>query len=112
MNTDQNGKDHSGDPDRYPRYPIAPTCWFCGAPHPRGFTVLGSNTESGGTKIDVCAQGEGCNDGRILHGPMGLPHYRGEDCGICGPGDRQQAAPRIAGVVKAARNGGRRRPAR
>jgi len=89
-------------------------CWFCRAPNPRGTDTLGGATANGGTKIPVCAPGEGCKDGRIFHGPMGDPHYPDQDCRICGPGDKQRAMQRnaghVSGAIRPARS--RRRPAR
>ncbi len=63
---------------------LPPRCWFCPAQNPRGTTVLnGSETSA---TLPCCADGEGCRDGRIFHGPQGDPHYPDQDCPICGAG--------------------------
>jgi len=74
--------------------PRTPTCWFCQAPHPNGTGLLGSKVGSG-SKVPVCAPGEGCKDGRIFHGPQGAPHFPDQDCPICGPAP--EAVRRLAG---------------
>ncbi len=106
-----NGKSRSGDLSWYMK-PIVPRCWFCMAENPRGSDTLGGRNGQGGTRIPVCATGEGCRDGKVRHGPQGAPHWPEEDCPICGPGDRQRAerrnSGRVTGVSRAPRN--RRRP--
>jgi hypothetical protein len=59
--------------------PATSYCWLCTAPNPRGSATLGGGP-GGGTKIAVCAAGEGCNDGKIWHGPTARSHYPGEEC--------------------------------
>ena len=87
--------------------PRPPRCWVCGAPEPRSWGVLGASTPNGGTKIPMCAEGEGCKDGRIFHGPQGAPHFPDQDCPICGPAERQRAMRRNAGTANAVVRPGR-----
>lgn len=84
-----------GDPLRALETKTTTTCWFCKRPNPHGTDLLGG-TMGGGSKIDVCAPGEGCKDGRIFHGPQGFPHYPDQDCPICGTAE-VAAARRLAG---------------
>lgn len=108
---------HSGDLPRYLQPPPR-TCWFCRAPEPRGWDTLGGGVNGqGGTKIPVCATGEGCRDGKVRHGPQGDPHWPDEDCPICGPGSRQRAVQRNTGRATAVprpvrSNSPKRRPPR
>jgi hypothetical protein len=114
MTTEGPRRERSGDPSGYLSHPIVTRCWFCSAPNPRGQDTLGGGMQGGGTKISVCAPGEGCKDGRIFHGPQGEPHFPGQDCPICGPADKQRAVHRNGGqasaVIRPARS--RRRPPR
>lgn len=70
-----------------------PACWFCRRPGVTGTALLGTN----GTKIPCCADGTGCQDGRIHHGPPDFTvHWPDEPCGACARAS-QFAARRIAG---------------
>lgn len=84
---------------------FAPRCWFCQDPNPRGYAMLAGQTGSG-TKIAACAEGEGCRDGRIFHGPTGNPpHFPDQDCKVCGPGARRNASPGAASTQPRSRVG-------
>lgn len=65
-------------------------CFYCNRPNPTGTASFGSySATTSPTQISVCADGTGCQDDRIYHGPPGLPHHAGEPCEICdrkGPG--------------------------
>lgn len=69
--------------DGHTPQPTGPGCWRCGTPGARGSTTLAAHL-GGGTRIAICAAGEGCRDGRIFHGPSGpLPHFPDKDCPAC-----------------------------
>jgi hypothetical protein len=71
------------------RRPRGITCFYCGTPEPAGVAILGlRNRDGGGTEIAVCAQGAGCQDGRIYHGTQAEPHWPDQPCGECA---RQQS---------------------
>lgn len=75
--------------DNGPPKPFTPACWFCNAPDPGGFAVLGGPIGSR-AKVPRCADGEGCQDGRIFHGPgPNPPHFPDEECSVCGPAARR-----------------------
>jgi hypothetical protein len=67
-------------------------CWFCQRPNPKGSRLIGSRL-LGETRVAACAAGEGCNDGRIWHGPAAAPHYRDEPCKLCPGGATSAARP-------------------
>lgn len=81
--------DRTGDIFATIQHP-AKTCWFCKQPHATSVTKLGG-TSGAGTRINICGPGEGCQDGRIFHGPQGRPHRPDEDCTICGPAGTAKA---------------------
>lgn len=91
----QNGN-RPGDPTRATPPKVTSTCWYCGHPNPTGTAILGSHRGTG-TKIKVCAPGEGCKDGRIFHGPQADPHYPDQDCSICGNPAQRATERRLAG---------------
>jgi hypothetical protein len=107
--------EQSEDPSRYVLPPPTPHCWKCGVANPSGTAVLGRHNGHDGARIAVCAPGEGCQDGRVFHGPLAPSHQPGEDCRICGastPSGRPRRSsndwlPRLAPQRKR----GRRRPA-
>lgn len=83
-----------GDP-RAPGVPLVRRCWFCQRPEPNGVRKLGGGSQ-GFTQIPVCADGEGCNDDTVRHGPPYAPHRPGEDCRVCGTGPQVAAIRRNA----------------
>jgi len=96
MSESSQRRDRSGDISWAMQPDPRTTCWFCKHPNPTGTYLFGGNRGGGGTKIAVCAPGEGCRDGRIFHGPQGAPHYPDQDCPICGPAEIA-IARRLAG---------------
>lgn len=73
---------------------ISRSCYICRRPNAGSSMVLGANSAQGGTRVPRCAQGVGCRDGRIHHGPpQGGSHWPGEDCEVCA---RESAGRRIA----------------
>lgn len=97
MSESSQGRNRTGDLAWAMQSPVSRTCWFCKHPNPHGTEMLGGRVDGGGTKIDVCAPGEGCKDGRIFHGPpQGGAHYPDEDCPVCGPA-KVAIARRLAG---------------
>jgi hypothetical protein len=116
MSAPEQSLGRSEEPGRYPEASIAARCWLCSAPNPSGSDILGgSKPGGGGTRIAVCASGEGCKDGRIFHGPQAdLPHYPDEDCRICGVAGqpramRHNAGPRGGAITPAVSRDGRPR---
>lgn len=58
------------------------TCWFCRRPA-TGTDYLTCNRTGTRAAIPVCVKGEGCQDGRVFHGPLAAPHWPGEQCSYC-----------------------------
>lgn len=112
MSESSQKRNHTVDPCGVPQPQVTYTCWFCRHPNPTGTALLGSH-RGPGSKIKVCAPGEGCKDGRIFHGPQADPHYPDQDCPICGPAEIAKAR-RLAGDTPRAtlsrRNARRPRP--
>jgi hypothetical protein len=75
---------------------VAHQCYICGRPNASSSTILGGNTAGGGTKVPRCAEGVGCRDGRVYHGPLGMPHWSNEPCEICARSS-DPAVRRLAG---------------
>lgn len=81
--------EQTDEPDR--SIPVLPCCFRCGRPGAGGNTRLGGYTAGGGTRVPICTEGTGCNDGRIYHGPPATegPHLPDEECAAC-VADRQR----------------------
>jgi hypothetical protein len=77
----------SDSPDQLSHGP-PPNCWYCQRPNAYGTATLGGRVGST-TKINVCSTGQGCQDGRIFHGPAGPPPHRpGQPCDWCAKDER------------------------
>lgn len=80
-----------------------PTCWLCGARDVTGTTWLRMSP------VPACAEGTGCQDATVFHGPTGPPpHKPDEACVECGTDEAQTAFPRQGRRARVALDDGSR----